>query len=88
MAVDGSDASTEALRHAVQLARQGPMLLTGVFVVDAGWPDYLGHDWQSSAGARQGFLNLVHREQEQQAEAAHRQFEAACAGLAHARSRC
>lgn len=82
VAVDGSETSQGALDHAVALARQSQAVLTGVFVIDAGWPDYIGNDWQSSKGARQGFLDYIREEQEQQAEAARGQFERAAAGLA------
>jgi nucleotide-binding universal stress UspA family protein len=85
VAVDGSETSQEALDHAVSLARQSHAALTGVFVIDAGWPDYIGNDWQSSKGARQGFLDYVQAEQMQQAEAARAQFERAAAGLPSAR---
>lgn len=81
VAVDGSEASKEALDQAVALARQSHAALTGVFVIDAGWPDYIGNDWQSSKGARQGFLDYVRQEQEQQAEAARGQFESAASDL-------
>jgi nucleotide-binding universal stress UspA family protein len=81
VAVDGSAASQEALDHAVALARQSQAALTGVFVIDAGWPDYIGNDWQSSKGARQGFLDYIREEQERQAEAARGQFERAASDL-------
>ena len=81
VAVDGSTASEAALNYAVNLARQGNATLTGVFVVDGGWPDFIGNDWQSAKGARQGFLDYIHREQEEQALAAQRQFEEAAIGL-------
>ncbi|MGE5242382.1 MAG: universal stress protein [Bacteroidota bacterium] len=81
VAVDGSAASQEALNQAVELARQSRSALTGVFVMDGGWPDYIGNDWQSSKGARQGFLDYIRQEQEQQAEAAQQQFESAAQGV-------
>ena len=81
VAVDGSAASQEALNQAVELARQSQSALTGVFVIDGGWPDYIGNDWQSSKGARQGFLDYIRQEQEQQAEAAQMQFESAAQGV-------
>ena len=81
VAVDGSDVSQGALDHAVALARQNNAALTGVFVIDGGWPDYIGNDWQSSKGARQGFLDYIREEQEQQAKAARGQFERATNGL-------
>jgi nucleotide-binding universal stress UspA family protein len=78
-AVDGAECSGAVLALAVPLARQHGAALTGLFVVDAGWPDYIGNDWQSAAGARQGFLDYVHAEQEEQARAAQAQFAAATA---------
>ncbi len=85
VAVDGSEASAAALLLAVQLARQGPATLTGLFVIDTGWADFIGNDWQSSSNARRGFLTHIRAEQEEQAETARRQFESATAGLAAAR---
>ncbi len=77
VAVDGSEASQQALNFAVGLARQSKCALTGIFIIDGGWPDYIGNDWQSSKGARQEFLDYIRKEQESQAEAARKQFEAA-----------
>lgn len=85
VAVDGSEASQEALNRAAALARQRHTALTGVFVMDGGWPDYIGNDWQSARGARQEFLDHIRREQERQAEAARRQFEGAVGGVPSAR---
>ncbi len=81
VAVDGSAATAEALEHAAHLARRSGAALTGVFVLDGNWADFIGNDWQSSKGARQGFLDYIRQEQEEQAEAARGQFEAAVAGL-------
>ncbi len=85
VAVDGSEASQEALNHAVELARQSKSALTGFFIIDGGWPNFIGNDWQSAKGARQGFLDYIREEQEQQAEAARQQFEAAAEGIAESR---
>lgn len=81
VAIDGSAASQEALNHAARLAHQSQADLTGVFVIDSEWPDFIGNDWQSSQGARQGFLDYIQEEQEQQAAAARRQFEATVNGM-------
>jgi nucleotide-binding universal stress UspA family protein len=81
VAVDGSEASREALDHAVELARQSKCALAGFFVVDSQWPDFIGNDWQSARGARQGFLDYVREEQERQAESARQQFEDAAIGI-------
>jgi len=85
VAVDGSEASQEALGHIVEIARQSNASLTGVFVIDSQWPDYIGNDWQSAKGARQPFLDYIRAEQEQQASAARSQFEGATHGLSNAR---
>jgi len=85
VAVDGSPASTAAVAAAVGAAQAAGLPLQGVFVLDTGWADYIGNDWQSSAGARQGFLDYVRGQLETQAEAARRQFAAATVGLAAAR---
>ena len=81
VAVDGSAASDDALAVATALAREEGRALTGVFVIDAGWADFIGNDWQSSMGARQGFLDYVLADQEKHAAAARLQFEAAAADL-------
>ncbi len=81
VAVDGSDASQEALDHAVGLACQGNASLTGIFIIDTQWADFIGNDWQSAKGARQGFLDYIRKEQEEQAEAAQAQFEHATRGM-------
>jgi nucleotide-binding universal stress UspA family protein len=84
VAVDGSEASRGALEQALRLAREQGRPLAGVFVIDSGWADYIGNDWQSARNARQGFLDYVRGHLEDQAEAARRQFEAAAAGFGNA----
>ncbi|MFZ5523370.1 MAG: universal stress protein [Pseudomonadota bacterium] len=84
VAVDGSEASRGALSHAVELARHSNTPLTGFFIIDTQWADYIGNDWQSAKGSRQGFLDYIRKEQEQQAEAARSQFEQATKGMAQA----
>ena len=79
--IDGSAVSQPVVDGAASLAGQFNSELAGIFVIDAGWPDYIGNDWQSAKGARQGFLDHVQREQEEQAEKARAQFAAATAGL-------
>jgi nucleotide-binding universal stress UspA family protein len=81
VAVDGSEASRGALEQALRLAREQGRPLAGVFVLDSGWADFIGNDWQSARNARQGFLDYVRGHLEDQAEAARRQFEVATAGF-------
>jgi nucleotide-binding universal stress UspA family protein len=87
VAVDGSPACGEPLDHAVGLARRCEAALTGLFVLDNQWADFIGNDWQSAAGARQGFLDQMRAEQEGQAELARVQFLEAAGGLPQARFR-
>ncbi len=84
VAVDGSPASAGAIATALRLARERGRPLAGLFVFDTGWADFIGNDWQSAAGARQGFLDYVRRELEKQAAAAQAQFAAATAEFADA----
>ncbi|MDI6749654.1 MAG: universal stress protein [Rhodocyclaceae bacterium] len=77
VAVDGSPASDAPLAEALRLAQAGNRPLIGIFVLDTGWVDYIGNDWQSAAGARQGFLDYIRDQLETQAEAARAQFAAA-----------
>ena len=85
VAVDGSPACGEPLEHALILARRCEAALSGLFVLDNQWADFIGNDWQSAAGARQGFLDQMRREQEGQAELAQAQFLAAANGIKQAR---
>ncbi|HOT11387.1 MAG TPA: universal stress protein [Polyangiaceae bacterium] len=82
--MDGSDASQTALEQAVWLARHANAVLTGFYILDTGWADFIGNDWQSSDGARRGFLDHIGKEQTSQAELARLQFETAVQGLAQA----
>jgi nucleotide-binding universal stress UspA family protein len=79
IAIDGTKASAAALAFAVDMARTEQARLNGIFVLDTGWADFIGNDWQSSRNARQGFLDYVRNELEQQMELARQQFEAATA---------
>jgi nucleotide-binding universal stress UspA family protein len=84
VAIDGTKASAAALAFAVDKAQNEQAQLNGIFVLDTGWVDYIGNDWQSSRNARQGFLDYVRGELEQQMELARQQFESATAGYPNA----
>jgi nucleotide-binding universal stress UspA family protein len=81
VAVDGSEASAKALAFARDIALETGLGIEGVFVLDSQWPDFIGNDWQSAKGARQGFLDYIREEQEAQAKLAEAQFSLAAHGL-------
>ena len=85
VAVDGSPVSEKPLQLATYIVGPAHIPLTGIFVIDSKWPDFIGHDWQSSCYARQGFLDYVHQQQEHQAHLAHSQFEQHTQALTGAR---
>ena len=70
IAIDGAPATTAALTLATHLARQSQAVLTGIFIIDDRWADFIGHDWQSTAQSRQAFLNYIQDEQIRQAQQA------------------
>ena len=82
--VDGTSECESALQRAVDMARLQGAALTGVFVVDSAWADFIGNDWQSSRNARQGFLDYMREEQLRQAAMAEEQFRAATSDIANA----
>ena len=53
------DQSTAAMEEAIRQARASGAALTAVFVLDAMWNDYLGHDWLSGSGSRADFLEYA-----------------------------
>ena len=81
VAVDGASISEAPLAHAVELARCSHATLTGLFVIDNQWADFIGNDWQSTAGTRQSFLDYMRREQQHQATHARNQFETVTVGM-------
>jgi len=85
VAVDGTEASAAALAFALDKARSEEAQLQGIFVLDTGWADFIGNDWQSSRNARQGFLDYIRSELEKQSELARQQFAAATADWPQAR---
>lgn len=77
------DSSTKAVEEAVRIARERNASLTGMFVLDATWNEYIGHDWLSGSNARAGFLDYVKGEEQLEAERALREFEACASEIPH-----
>lgn len=63
------DTSTQAMDEAVRLARERGADLTALFVLDATWNVYIGHDWLSGSNARASFLDYI-KDEEHKAAAA------------------
>jgi nucleotide-binding universal stress UspA family protein len=53
------DQSTGTMDEAVKLALDRQASLTALFVLDATWNDYTGHDWLSGSGSRADFLEYA-----------------------------
>jgi nucleotide-binding universal stress UspA family protein len=53
------DQSTRTMDEAVKLALDRQASLTALFVLDATWNDYTGHDWLSGSGSRADFLDYA-----------------------------
>ena len=53
------DPSTETMDEAIRFASENQASLTALFVLDATWNDYTGHDWLSGSGSRADFLEYA-----------------------------
>lgn len=61
------DEDSPAAAEAVRIAQEGSAQLTALFVLDATWNDYVGHDWLSGSGSRADFIDYVQQEEEKSA---------------------
>jgi len=79
------DSSEKTMDEAVKAAREKNAFLTGLFVLDATWNEYIGHDWLSGSNARAGFLDYVKNEEQLESERTIKAFEARAlaAGIPH-----
>lgn len=53
------DDNPRAVEEALRLAREREATLNALFVVDATWERFTGHDWLSGCNARIGFLDYM-----------------------------
>lgn len=58
------DEDSPAAVEAVRIAEASSARLTALFVLDATWNDYVGHDWLSGSGSRADFIDYVQQEEE------------------------
>jgi nucleotide-binding universal stress UspA family protein len=75
----GLNVVEEAARFAAWLGAE----LTGLFVLDATWNDYTGHDWLSGSNSRADFLDWVKDKELAEAQRVVQAFEAAAASVPH-----
>ena len=68
LAVDS--ASQRATLTALDVARRYEASLTVLFVLDATWNVYVGHDWLSGSGSRADFLDWIKEEESRAADIA------------------
>jgi nucleotide-binding universal stress UspA family protein len=61
------DDNPRALAQALQLARERGATLNALFVIDATWEMFTGHDWLSGCNSRIGFLEYMLSQDEQAA---------------------
>ena len=62
------DEDSPAAAEAVRIAKASSARLTALFVLDATWNDYVGHDWLSGSGSRADFIDYVQQEEERSEE--------------------
>jgi nucleotide-binding universal stress UspA family protein len=77
------DSSHSAVNEAVRLAKERGASLTALFVLDASWSEYIGHDWLSGSNAREGFLNYISDNENALAEKTVQEFKKRAEGLAY-----
>lgn len=58
------DENPRAVAEALRLARERGASLNALFVVDATWEMFIGHDWLSGCNARIGFLEYMLAQEE------------------------
>lgn len=74
------DDRPRAVEEALRLAREREAILNALFVVDATWERFTGHDWLSGCNARIGFLDYMLTLEEKAAAEAAKAYLAKAAG--------
>ncbi len=75
------DDNPNTLARALTLARQWGATLNGLFVIDATWDVFTGHDWLSGCNARIGFLEYMEALETEEAASIARLFKEQAAGI-------
>ncbi len=61
------DDNPRAVEQALLVARERGAILNALFVIDATWEMFIGHDWLSGCNARIGFLEYMLSQEEEAA---------------------
>jgi nucleotide-binding universal stress UspA family protein len=75
------DDHQESLHKAIAIATERGATLNALFVVDATWQMFTGHDWLSGSNSRVDFLEYMHQLEEQEADGAAVMFRRLAAGI-------
>lgn len=75
------DDNSRSVDQAIRLARERGATLNGLFVIDATWDVFTGHDWLSGCNARIGFLEYMQSLETSQAAASAKLFQERAAGI-------
>lgn len=75
------DDNPRTVEQALLLARERGAILNALFVVDATWEMFIGHDWLSGCNARIGFLEYMLSQEEEAAVLALKTYKEQVAGI-------
>lgn len=75
------DDNPRAVEQALLLARERGAIINALFVVDATWEMFIGHDWLSGCNARIGFLEYMLSQEEEAAVLALKAYKEQVAGI-------
>jgi nucleotide-binding universal stress UspA family protein len=75
------DDNPRSVEQALRLARERGATLNALFVIDATWEMFTGHDWLSGCNARIGFLDYMMAQEEEAAVLAAKAYKERAAGI-------
>jgi nucleotide-binding universal stress UspA family protein len=76
------DDNPRAVEQALLVARERGAILNALFVIDATWEMFIGHDWLSGCNARIGFLEYMLSQEEEAAVLALKTYKEQVSGIA------
>ncbi len=75
------DDNPRAVEQALLVARERGAILNALFVIDATWEMFTGHDWLSGCNARIGFLEYMLSQEEEAAALALKAYKEQVSGI-------